>query len=384
MARKRDGEGIETTKATQDIERSAQDMGADPGPTRIDADVIEEGPGIRAAGVIDASAQPGDPAGLTGGSPLPDGLGVGEDSTVNDLTNPGGSSLFDDFGGTSGSPMDDLGGGGGIPVIDDQRGWALDGGGGGPGSSQGDPPLGGQGGTTGQWTEEEDFLSDLAHDLPEDFPSTDDYDHFVQPTADDPAPGSFVEDENDPTNSGFVWGSDYAHDHRDDSDETEYQTQHGQEEGSATQPHIIDPWEDDDTQQREDDGGGETNTHDTQSMPIPPEADDGTGGGSGELDPTAMGDRGDPAPEVVQPSGGGELIGGRGDIDPAPELEDDGGSGSLDTVAAGLGAVDPAGASMIEGDEGDLMALAAESDVEVELGVDLDDSLSDLDLAEGG
>ena len=114
-----------------------------------------------------------------------------------------------------------------------------------------------------------------------------------------------------------------------------------------------------------------------------PGPDDGTGG-----DPEAgdfIGGRGDvdPAPEA-EDHGGGEMIGGRGDVDPAPETEDAGGAGGLDMEMLGVGAIDPLdGESTLLGDDsGDLAEMTAAADLGGEVEIEFDDSLADADIGE--
>jgi hypothetical protein len=145
------------------------------------------------------------------------------------------------------------------------------------------------------------------------------------------------------------------------------------------EPTVITPGDDDDDDDDEEhesqygDGEGSNDPPGSQTMPAP---DDGTGGG-GEL----IGGRGDidPAPEAEAAGGAGGLIGGRGDVDPAPETEEQG-AGEL---IGGRGDIDPLDgeSTLLGGDTGDLAEMAAEADLgDVE--VEVDDSLVDADIGE--
>ncbi len=165
-----------------------------------------------------------------------------------------------------------------------------------------------------------------------------------------------------------------------------------QEATDASTDHQVrqgppEPEDDEDEQdQEEQDGGPEAQTNDGpaqdsgDSMPIPPEADDGTGGGGGDLDRSSIGGNVDPAFEAEPAGDAGDLIGGRGDIDYDPELADAGGGGALDHQL--LGAVDPVDGDLKldAGDPAELADAFAPEDALGDLDVEFDDSPLDAAL----
>ena len=332
------------------VDESTVDTGA---PTLADGhdEIIEEAPGV--GGAVDMSAPVGDPGDLSTfgrGAGLPDDLGTGDDSALDDLTNPGGdlgSTLLDDVAGDLSDPADgmDSDGGGGMPDFDDQRGWAMDGGG----------------------TAADEYLEGAST--------------MADAAVDEYAAGSEVVGD-------FLMEAAAA------AEEAARELNLQSGSGTEDDPIVIDSGEpitaggddddDDDDDEGESQGGSSGDgTSGSQSTPIPPEADDGTGGDPEEGD--FIGGRGDvdPAPEAESAGGAGELVGDRGDIDFDPETEDAGGSGGLDMGALGLGAVDPleGESTLLGGDTGDLAEMAAEADLgDVE--VEFDDSLADTDTGE--
>ena len=113
------------------------------------------------------------------------------------------------------------------------------------------------------------------------------------------------------------------------------------------------------------------------STPIPEEADDGTGGEGGELDPSITGDV-DPAPETEDHGGEGGLDtvrAGQGAVDGDPELDSTGG-GTVDTQLLGVGVIDPLDgeSTLLAGDAGDLAELNDQAD-----SLDVDEPLSRID-----
>jgi hypothetical protein len=77
------------------------------------------------------------------------------------------------------------------------------------------------------------------------------------------------------------------------------------------------------------------------------------------------------------------MIGGRGDVDPDPDLDDDAGGG-LDMERLGLGAIDPleGESSLLGGDTGDLAEMTEAADLGADVEIEFDDSLADAGIGE--
>jgi hypothetical protein len=295
--------------------------------------IVEEAPGIGpATDVMPPMGDPGDLSAFGSSTMLPDDLDLG-DSGFGGPVDPGtdlGSTLLDDLAGDLSDPSGSSNASG-APVLDDQSGWDRAGG-----------------------------------DNGDDFDFTD-----------DPLDTHSASDAWD-THTTLVEAAAAAYEGGDEAlgDQVMGAVAEALAEAvAATAAEAAGASGSGD----DDDSAGDDDERESQSMPAP---DDGTGG-----DPDAddfIGGRGDvdPAPET-EDHGGGELIGGRGDVDPAPETEDSDDGGGLNTIALGLGAVDPLDgeSTLLGGDTGDLAEMTAEADLgDVE--VEFDDSLVDADIGE--
>jgi hypothetical protein len=272
--------------------------------------------------------------GSTGGSPgLPD-LGIGEDAPIGDLDDPGaelGSSLLDDLTRGTDVPdptegLDGLDAGWSPPVIDDQSGWAM----------SGDP----------------DDTSD-ATDSP---PGLDDFLDSMEAAAfgdGERAVLHLIDGANELT---AAWTA---------ASEAEVPVEALEALQSGGPPDPNPPEQ------------AQASAPESDTTPIPEEAD--AGGGRGDLDPAVTGNV-DPDPELEPAGGRGALIDTGGDVDPDPALDDAGEATTLDVERAGFGAVDPLdeGASLLDGG-GDLAEMTAAADLGGDIGIDLDDSLVDMD-----
>ena len=337
-------------RKTQDHERVAQQPAEDGGIAPSDERMGEvaaveatDALGLQGAvnpdGLADPFAgdvldDPTDLSSLGGAGTLPD-LGVGDESAVDDLANPGGSTLFGDLGnGVAGAdgwdPLSSPGSGdasGWDSPIDDQSGWAMDGG----GSLPFDPT----------------WLQNVDNEAGERQPSSGE---------DDPAGGPGTQDTpHTPEN----WTFD-----QDDEDIIDYHPHPGtialeqvdDGEGYGGSGRIHTP--------ASHSGDGESQPSSSDSTPIPDEAGGGFGGdgsgasGAGGID-GSLGGAIDPEPgsdgvadgEAAAADLDSVLI-GRGVVDDAPELEESG-AGGIDLERIGLGAVDPVGGeSTLLDDEG--------------------------------
>jgi hypothetical protein len=301
------------------------------GPSPMDGhdQIVEEAVGIGPDPAMTAPlGDPGDLSSFGRGVGLPD-LGVGDDSALGDPTDPGGdlgSTLLDDLtGGTDlADPTDGVGGmsdGWSPPVIDDQTGWAMDDGASDSSPDSGDRIL--EGTSAEQFTEGSDHMAAEAMKA--------------------------FEAGNDVLGNFLLEASEAAADAADERNVQE------------------------DLQSRE--------APNNESMPVPDEFEVTNEGG--ELDPTVTGVGGDPAPET-EDHGGGEMIGGRGDVDPDPQLDDAGGSGGLDMERLGLGSIDPleGESSLLAGDTGDLEEMAEAADLGADVEIEFDDSIGDAGIGE--
>lgn len=343
-----------TEQATQEaaVDESTVDIG---GPELRGGQIVEDAPGVGPA--VDTTAplsEPGDLSSSGGQEELPD-LGVGNDSAIGDLTDPGtdlGLTLLDDLTGGSDVPdptdgIDLIDDGWNPPAIDDQAGWAA----------SGTDDTGGS----------MDFTSDPL-DLTAPASSSAEYlSAYVNLTAlsaeaaaggDAEASAAFAED------AANAWEA------------------HAEALADETAAGESASEEDDRESQYGHSGGGD-GPPESQSTPIPDEFE--VTGEGGELDPSLTGNI-DPDPELEPAGSGGDLIGGRGDVDPDPELRDAGGGDELDMERAGLGTIDPLDdeSTLLGGDEGDLGEMIAAADLGSDVEVEFDDSLADADIGVDG
>lgn len=340
---------------TAETPPEAESVGEEP----FDAGIVEEAPGLGPDEVTPGTSDPADGSGFGRAPDL--GLGI-DDAATGDAADAGaglGSTLLDDLdaGATPDLPgLTDAGGGIGDiteadsapPAFEDRGGWAMDGG-------HQDPEGGPVGGSQYGMTDAEYAA------------------HHLEAAAEAIGEGDAIT-----ASYHTEWFAHYAAEAAESGEV--YDDSPAQHSHYPDEP--VDHWGDPFRRQRpsEDSTPGTTTQSSGDSTPVPDEIADP--GGKGPLDPTAGGEGGDPAPETEE-FGRGGLIGTGGDVDPDPDLDGLGGAGALDTVTAGMGAIDPADSTLLGGDEGDLAVLAEEPDAGVGLEIDLDDSLGDLDLEEG-
>jgi len=398
--------------------RATEDDVVDQEP--VDTGIIEEAPGLGPAEVTPRTGDPGDLPGFGRSPGLPD-LGVGDGSAGGDASDVGadlGSTLLDDLGDTAGAsdlpglpdPADGIGditdAGGAPPAFEDREGQLM---------SDDDPLHAIQDAIDEGVNAAADASNpDAVHDTLTAPELEDGADTMTDEAIDaynegDDVAGDFLMEAAIAAAEGAETAPDIVIESGDPitpDPEPEGQTPatvdpdaHPGEVASQVPPHDDGSDErrrqandsDDDDDDSDDDSGTQgdggsdgddagSGTQQENSMPVPDES--AGAGGRGPLDPTAGGGGGDPAPETEE-SGHGGLIGTGGDVDPDPDLDDLGGAGALDTVTAGMGAIDPVDSTLLGGDEGDLAALADEPDAGSGLEIDLDDSLTDLDLEEG-
>jgi hypothetical protein len=302
-----------TETTAKDTSQQATEPIEDQGPALVDAEVIEPVPGVDDA----ADAPMTDPTdlGLLGRTPDVPDLGVGDESALDDLANPGGatgSTLWDDIsaGGSTPDPtggIDGIGAGSGGLPFEDQTGWAMDG----DAGEESGPPSEFDPTWLQNYVEESEQRQDSTGN-------------------DDPWGG---QEEHTPS-SGPTWNQDWIEsgDIEDHDDGHTWGWGDEDDQVRLEQPGSPEPSEE---------GGHDQTPPPEDSTPIPDEVDYGSDGG--ELDGSIGGDiDGDPELEVA--GGRGDLDGSIGaDVDYDPELEDSGAAEAVDMVALGLGAVDPAG-----------------------------------------
>lgn len=333
------------------------------GPSLVDGhgEITEAAPGMMGEAETMPLDSPGDLSAFGRSSLLPDDLDVGDESGFGGAVDPGtdlGSTLLDDLAGDlsdSSAGLDGMSDSSGPLVLDDQTGWNMS------GDHQG--AGGGQYGPSHTEMAEEFFAG---------------------------AADAAEEGDGEAMAANLLLGTfetSLAAEEAAAPDTTQPPTSDGREEDGP-----VDHWgnpldfagQDREGGERESTGDGPP---DSESMPAP---DDGTGGDPDESD--FIGEKGDadPAPEAEDHGGAGALdtvAAGQGAVDLDSDLDDAGDLGTLDMERVGMEAIDPIDgeSSLLDGDEGDLAAMAAD----VALGgepfeVEFDDSFADADIGEDG